>query len=540
MVGGYRGLMLTLMAVVGAVLLIACVNLANLLLSRSAARRREMGIRSSLGAGPGRLIRQLLTESVLLASMGALVGLGLAWVATRLLVRAGSNFLPRAGEIALDWRVLGFTAAIAVLTGMLFGIAPALHLARTNLASAVREGGRGNTIGFRRNRLRSALVIGEVALALVLLSVAGLLMRSFFQLQSADPGFDPHQVLTFRTDLPASAYKTDAQQAAFYRRALDRIRALPGVSAAGAAQIFPLSHSDYILDFVQIGKPPVPPGSEPNAAYYSATDGYRAALRIPLKSGRDFTDHDDAAAPPVAIISETMARQFYSSENPLGQRIQMGNGSKPAEIVGIVGDVRDQRLETKGLPAVYEPAAQVPFSAMQFAVRSEGDPATLISSVRTVMRDLDSELPLDAEGTVDSLVTNSLSVNRFAMFLMSIFAALALALAIVGIYGVLSYAVTQANQEIGIRMALGAGRGDVLRMVLAHAGILIGIGLAIGMAGGLGAGRLMASDLFEVKPADPLTFSAVAFVLLVTGLLACAIPALRAARVDPLTALREE
>jgi putative ABC transport system permease protein len=263
-------------------------------------------------------------------------------------VRVASSFLPRASEIALDWRVLSFTAVIAVLTGLLFGIAPAIHLAKTNLASAVREGGRGNTIGFRRNRLRSVLVIGEVALALVLLSAAGLLMRSFSQLQSADPGFDPHQVLTFRTDLPDAAYKTNAQQAAFYRRALDRIRALPGVSAAGAAQIFPLSGSDYILDFVQIGKPPVPPGSEPNAAYYAVTPGYLAALRIPLKNGRDFTARDDAAAAPVAIISETMARKFYPSENPLGQRIQMGNGSKPAEIVGVVGDVHDQHSRPKG------------------------------------------------------------------------------------------------------------------------------------------------------------------------------------------------
>ena len=290
-----------------------------------------------------------------------------------MLVTLSPNILPRASEIALDGRALGFTAAIAVLTGILFGLAPAIHMAKTDLMAALRDGGRGNAIGFRRNRLRSVLVVGEVALALVLLSGAGLLMRSFYHLQSMDPGFDPHDVLTFRTNLPAAKYKSDEAQAAFYQRALERIRSLPGVTAAGAAQIFPLAGDDYILSFVQLGKPPVPVGNQPSAAYYAATPGYFRALRIPITRGRDFTEHDNAAAPPVAIISESMARQFYANENPLGQRIQMGNGSKPAEIVGVAGDVRDQELEAKGRPAVYEPAAQVPFNAMYFGVRTAGD-----------------------------------------------------------------------------------------------------------------------------------------------------------------------
>jgi putative ABC transport system permease protein len=539
-VGRIRPAMLMLTAAVGFVLVIACVNLANLLLSRSAARRREIGIRSSLGAGRGRLIRQLLTESLLLAAIGAAIGLGLALVGTRLLVNLAPDILPRAQEIALDGRVLGFTAAIAVLTGILFGLAPAIHMAKTDLTAALRDGGRGNAIGFRRNRLRSVLVVGEVALALVLLSGSGLLMRSFYQLQSMDPGFDPHQVLTFRTNLPGAKYQGGAQQAAFYRRALDRIRTLPGVSVAGAAQIFPLSGDDYILSFVQVGKPPVPVGNQPSAAYYAATPGYLAALRIPIKSGRDFTERDDAAAPPVAIISESMAQRFYPNENPLGQRIQMGNGSKPAEIVGISGDVRDQELESKGRPAVYEPAAQVPFNSMYFAVRTERDPAALISGVRTAMRELDAELPLDAVGAVDSLVAASLAQRRFAMLLMAIFAGLALALAMVGIYGVISYSVTQATQEIGIRMALGARPGDVLRMVFGYAGILMAAGLGIGILAARGAGRLLASQLFEVRPTDPATYAVVAAVLLATGLLACAIPAWRAMRVDPLVALRND
>jgi putative ABC transport system permease protein len=289
-----------------------------------------------------------------------------------------------------------------------------------------------------------------------------------------------------------------------------------------------------------VGKPPLPPGNHQSAMYYAATPGYLRALSIPIKRGRDFTEHDNAAAPAVAIVSESMARQFYANENPLGQRIQMGNGSRPAEIVGIAGDVRDEELESKGRPAVYEPAAQVPFDGMYFGIRTAGDPAALIASVRTAMRELDAELPLDGVGTVDALVATSLSQRRFAMLLMAIFAGLALALAMVGIYGVISYSVTQATQEIGIRMALGARRGDVLGMVFGYAGVLMAAGLAIGCGAALGTGRYLASQLFEVQPADPTTYAAVAGGLLTTGLVACAIPALRAMRVDPLTALRNE
>jgi putative ABC transport system permease protein len=539
-VGRIRPAMLTLAAAVGFVLLIACVNLANLLLSRSSARRREFGIRSSLGAGKGRLIRQLLTESVLLACLGAVAGLVFAWSGTRLLVNLNPSILPRASEIAIDGRVLGFTALIAVATGILFGLAPAISLSKTDLASALREGGRGNALGFRRNRLRSALVVGEVALALVLLSGAGLLMRSFYQLQSIEPGFDSRGVLTFRTNLPGSKYKTDEQQAAFYSRALDRIRALPGVSAAGSAQIFPLAGDDYILSFVQIGKPPVPVRDQPTTAYYVATPGYFSALRIPIKRGRDFDEHDSSSAPPVAIISEGMARQFYANEDPIGQHIQVGNGSKPAEIVGIAGDVRDQTLEAKGRATVYEPAAQVPFGSMYFAVRTRNEPEALISGIRTTIHSLDPELPVDAIGTVEALVSTSLSQRRFAMVLMAIFAGLALVLAMVGIYGVISYAVTQATKEIGIRMALGAQRGSVVRMVVGYGSLLVTSGLAIGIAASLGVARMIASQLFEVKPTDPATYAAVAFALLATGLLSCAIPAFRATRVDPLVALRDE
>ena len=539
-VGDTRVAIITLAAAVGFVLLIACVNLANLLLARSAARRHEIGIRGALGAGRARLVRQLLTESMLLAALGALGGLALAWAGTRVLSSLSNDILPRAGEIAVDGRVLTFTAAVALFTVLLFGLAPAVLMAKTDVNSALRAGGRGSSIGFRRNRLRSLLVVGEVALSVVLLSGAGLLMRSFYHLRSIDPGFDPHGVLTFSTDLPDAQYKTDKLQTEFYDAALARIRALPGVSAAGAGLTFPLAGTTLILTFVQIGKPPVAVGNEPSAGNGVVTPEYFAALRIPLKAGRYFTQRDNAAAAPVAIISEAMARQFYRNENPLGQRIEV-SGKKPAEIVGVVGDIRDQQLESKGRATVYLPSAQDLNTSMYFAVRTAGDPAYLIPPVRAVIRQLDPDLVLDAVGTVEHLVDASLSGRRFAMLLMAVFAGLALALAMVGIYGVISYAVTQATQEIGIRMALGAGSGDVLRTVLNYGGLLMAAGLLIGVPMALGwASQLLASQLFEVPSSDPLTYAAVSAALLVTGLAACAIPAFRATGVDPMVALRNE
>jgi len=540
-VGKVRPAMITLTAAVGFVLLIACVNLANLLLSRSSSRRKEIGIRNALGAGRGTLVAQMLTESVLLSGIGAAFGLALAWAGTRLLTKMTPDILPRAAEIGVDQRVLLFTAAIAVVTGILFGLAPALQMARADLNAALREGGRGNAIGFRRNRLRSLLVISEVALALVLLSGAGLLMRSFYRLESVDPGFDAHDVLTFRTNLPRARYKAGDPTVAFYDQTLSRLRALPGVTAAGAGQIFPLAGDDYILSFTQVEKPPVAVGNQPSATYYAVTSGYFDSLRIPLKAGRVFNEHDTANSPRVAMISQSMARQFYRGENPIGQHVTVGNGSnKPAEIVGIVGDVRDQELESTGRPAIYYPATQDPFSSMYFGVRTAGDPAALIGPVRAVIRGIDPELPLDAVGTVDDLVSKSLSQRRFSMLLMAIFAALALVLAMVGIYGVMAYSVNQATQEIGIRMALGAGRGDVLRIVLSYGGLLMLAGMAIGVGAALAAGRMLAAQLYDVKPFDPVTIGAVAAALLLTGLAASLVPAIRAMRVDPLVALRNE
>jgi putative ABC transport system permease protein len=540
-VRGIRAAILTLFAAVAFVLLIACANLANLLLSRSAARRREVGIRAALGAGKGRLVRQLLTESLLLSMLGAALGLALARAGTQLLSGLSPTVLPRAGEISLDLRVLAFTAGVAVVTGILFGLAPAFQMARTDLNSALRERGRGSSVGFERNRLRSLLVVGEVALALVLLTGAGLLMRSFYHLQSVDPGFDPHGVLTFRISLPETHYPKEEQRIAFYQRALDQIRALPGVSAAGASQIFPLAEGNMILTFRQPGHAPKPRGQEDSATFLSATPGYFETLKIPLKAGRYFTEHDNATALRVAIISEDMARQFFPNQDPVGQSLVIGgSGNKPCQIVGVVGRVVDRALDDKVNAAMYQPAAQATFGSMYLAVRTPGNPESLISGLRTAIRQFDPELPLDAVGTVEDLVSSSLSQRRLSMVLMAVFAGLALVLATVGIYGVISYSVTQATQEIGIRLALGAQPGDVLRLILRYGLGLMSAGLVIGVAAALATGRLIASQLFEVRPTDPLTYVAVSAALLATGIVACLVPAVRAMRVDPLIALRYE
>jgi putative ABC transport system permease protein len=540
-VGKVRPMMLTLLAAVGFVLLIACVNLANLLLSRSSSRRKEIGIRGALGAGKARLMRQLLTESLVLSAFGTALGLALAWAGTRLLTNVSPSILPRATEISVDLRVVLVTAAIGVLTGLLFGLAPALQMARADLHSSLRDGGRGNSMGFRRNVVRSALVMGEVALALVLLSGAGLLMRSFYRLQSVDTGFDPHGVLTFRVNLPPAKYSKDIQQLALFDRALDNLRALPGVTSAGAASLFPLAGSDTIYSFDQVGKPPRPPGQGANAMYYAVMPGYFETMHIPLKAGRLFSQADAPNARRTLIISETLAKKYYPNENPLGQRISFGGPvDKAPEIVGIVGDVRDSELESKGRAAVYQPEAQSVDNSMFFALRTSGDPEALISGVRAVFRGLDSELPIDAVGTVDSLVETALSQRRFGMLLMTVFASLALALAMIGIYGVLAYSVNQATQEIGIRVALGAKRGDVLRLVFSYGGSLIAAGIVIGVTIAFAAARLLASQLFEVQATDPATFASVATALALTGFAACFVPALRAMRVDPIVALRNE
>ncbi len=537
-VGKVRPMMLTLLGAVAFVLLIACVNLANLLLSRAAARRKEIGIRGALGASKARLIRQLLTESLVLSAFGTAVGLALAWSGTRLLTHVNAAILPRAAEISLDVRALLVTVAIGVSTGILFGLVPALQMARADLHGSLREGGRGNSMGFRRNWTRSALVTAEVALALVLLSGAALLMRSFYRLESVDTGFDARGLLTFRITLPPARYPKDEQQAAFFQRMLESLRAMPGVASAGGASIFPLSGDNTFGAFTQVGKPPKPPGQSDAAMFYSITPGYFETMRIPLLAGRYFNAADVAGGHDVAIVNRAMVKQFYANENPLGQRIDFGGG--PSEIVGVTGDVRDQELEVKERPAIYEPETQAVNSGLYFVLRTTGDPESLIAGARAAVRALDSELPVYAMGTAESVIESTLSQRRFTLLLMAIFAGLALALAMIGIYGVLAYSVSQATQEIGIRVALGAKRGDVLRLVCAYGAGLVGLGVALGIACSLAAGRLLESQLFEVRATDAATYLGVAAALGTAAGAACVIPALRALRVDPIVALRAE
>ena len=541
MVGSVRPAMLTLLAAAGFVLLIACANLANLLLARSGVRQREISVRAALGAGNGRLIRQLLTESVLLSMAGAGLGLWLADAGTRLVARTGANILPRAGDIAMNGRVLGFTVAIAVLTGLLFGLAPALKLARRDIHSGLREAGGGAYAGFRRNRLRSALVIVEVALSLALLTGAGLLMRSFYQLQSVDPGFQPQNLLAIRVALPEIRYSRPEQRLAFFERVLERIRSLPGVQAAGATTDFPLDTGSTLAYLFVPGQPPKPHGHEDTATSHFVTPGYFESMKIQLKTGRFFDERDGPDSQRVSIISDALAKQFFRSENPIGKLIVFGGPQgKPSTIVGVASDVRQESLTTGANPAFYQPLSQVPATPQYVAIRAVQDPALLIPPVRGAIREMDRQVPVDVAGTAEEIVASSLAQPRLAMLLMAAFAGLALALALIGIYGVMSYAVAQARREIGIRMALGAQRGDVLRLVFRYGAVVLTAGLATGAPAAVATGRLLASQLYEVKPADPLTFGAVVALTLGVGLIACLVPACRAMRVDPVETLRHE
>ena len=537
-VGSVRPAMLTLSAAVGFVLLIACANVANLLLARSVVRRREISVRAALGAGKARLIRQLLAESLVLALAGAGLGLWLAGVAVRILVRTGPNLLPRATEIAVNAQVLIFTVAIAVLTALLFGLAPALKLARRDINAGLRDSSRGAGVSFARNRSRAILIVGEVALSMILLAGACLLMRGFFLLRNVDPGFQPQNLLALRTVLPQARYSRPGQPYIFFEMAIARIRGLAGVAAAGASDTFPMTGGQNLMYLSIPGRPPKPPGQPDTAEVYAVTPGYFEAMRVRLQSGRFLAESDAAPAQHVCIVSASLASQFFAGENPVGRLIRIGGAdAPPSTIVGVVGDVRQAGLDAAPAPAVYQLSAR----ASEFiVVRSGQDPAALIPGIRAAVRRIDRDAAVEFAGPAREIVANSLSQPRVAMLLMIVFAGFALALALIGIYGVISYAVTQASREIGIRMALGAQRPDILKMVLRHGAILMLAGLAIGVPGALAATRLLQSQLYAIRPTDPLTYALTSLLLLAAGLLACLVPALRAMRVDPMEALRYE
>ena len=535
--------LLVLLGAVGLVLLIACANVANLLLARAAGRAKEIAIRTALGASRLRVVRQLLTESVLLSLMGGLLGLLIAVWGVDLLIAASPADIPRLREMGLDARVLSFTLFVSIVTGLIFGLAPALQASKLDVNESLKDGGRGSTGGLHRNRVRSVLVVSEVALSLVLLISAGLLLKSFMRLQKVDPGFNPENVLTASISLAPAKYKEETQQAAFFKDVVDRLETSPGVVAAGGVYPMPLSGSNRLISFGIAGHPPAAPGEAPEANYRITTPDYFKAMGIALLKGRVFTDRDDRKAPPVVIINETFASRYLAGEDPLGQRIIVDEENNPggSEIVGIVGDVHHESLDEEGGAEFYFAFPQAPERSLSLVVRTQAsDPASIASTIRNAVQEVDKDQPISNVQTMDQLLAGSMARRRFNMLLLGIFAVVALVLAAVGIFGVMNYSVTQRTHEIGIRMALGALPADVLKMVVAQGMTLALVGVALGLGAAFLITRVMSNLLFGVSATDPVTFAGVSLLLTVIALLACYIPARRATRVEPVIALRYE
>jgi predicted permease len=551
-----------LLGAVAFVLLIACANVANLLLARAAVRQKELAIRAAVGASRWRMVRQLLTESVMLAAMGGALGFALgAWGVRMLLVVAPGN-IPRLTDQdgalraipVLDWRLAAFSVAVAAFTGILFGLFPALHTSNPDLASTLKEGGRSGSALFH-NRARSALVITEVALALVLLTGAGLMIRSFAGLRSVSPGFNPHNVLTLETSMAGGNYASTAQVAGFVTEAVRRIEALPGVQSAASAIMLPVSGNNVDLPFNIVGKTPAKGEYEGDEQYRTISPHYFQTLQIPLLRGRAFGPGDTGNSPRVVLINDVIAKKYWPKQEPIGQVIVIGKGlgpqfdDLPREIVGVVGNVRETGLEDANVGVMYVPQTQVPegltalansIIPLSWAVRAAGDPMSLRAAVEHEIRSVDGLIPVSRTRTMDQMVSESLARRNFMMLLLSIFAGIAVLLAAIGVYGLMSYSVERRTQEIGIRVALGAERQDVLRLIVLEGLKLAGIGVAAGLAVAYGVTRLLATLLFGVKAADPATFAAVAVTVAAIGLLAAYVPARRAAGIEAADALRHQ
>jgi predicted permease len=548
-VGSTRALLLLLLGAVALLLLIACANVSNLLLSRAAGRQKEIAVRVALGAGRLRLIRQLLSESILLSLLGGILGLLLAYWGTDLLVAAAPVTLPRAQEIGVDFRVLAFTFLLSLLTGLLFGLAPAFTASRTNLSEALKEGGWGLAGGRQRGRLLSTLVVAQVSLALVLVIGAGLLIHSFVRVLDADPGFRLQHVLTASIALSGSQYSKRSQVEGFYRQLIETLAGQPGVQAVSFSTDFPLN-SGWTHIFTGEGHLPAR-GAPLQLNYHSVVLGnYFQALDIPLKAGRYLTDEDGKNGAQVVIISEGMARRYWPGENPVGKRLKWGlpEADNPwLTIVGIVGDIKQGPLDKPTAPHTYEPYSQLgegiasPLGrSLHLIVRAAMDPASLASNVRNVVQRIDAEQPVADVQALDEVLSASVAPRRFIMTLLAIFAAAALLLAAIGMYGVLAYGVTRRMHEIGIRLALGAQPRNIFSLVIGHGMRLMLLGIVIGLAGAFALTRLMASLLFGVSATDPATFAGVVLLLALVALVACYLPAHRAMRVDPMRALRYE
>jgi len=544
-VGEIKPAALVLLVAVGLVLLIACANVANLLLARAAARQKEISIRLALGSSRRRLVRQLLTESLLLALLGGLAGLLLAMWSVDLLVanipEDVAFSIPRLKEIGINLPVLGFTLLVSLLTGMVFGLAPAFQASKFNLNDVIKEGGRGASTGLSGRRLRNLLVIAEVALSAVLLIGASLLIKSMLKLLEVNPGFSAKNVLTMRTTLPGAKYREDSQMIGFYNQVTERLEQLPGVEVSGLISHLPMGGSNSSAGFEIEGKPAPSPADQPEAAHRAISPNYFRVLNIPVIKGREFTPQDNETAPRSAIISESLAHRFFPGEDPIGKRIKLDDPNNPwFSIVGIVGDVKHWGLETQPEPTMYFPYHQQPYDSMVLLVRAKADPTSLIAAVRNEVLAVDKDQPVYEIKTVEDAIAERIVLPRYTAALLSVFATIALLLAAVGLYGVMSYAVTQRTHEIGIRMALGAGPRDVLRLIIGQGLSLALIGLAIGVAAAFGLTRLMSSMLYGVSATDTATFLLISGLLTAVALLACAVPARRATKVDPMIALRYE
>src|SRR5215469_1381148 len=547
LVKNVRPALLILLGAVALVLLIACGNIANLLLARATSRNKEIAVRVALGAGRWRMVRQLLTESVLLALVGAAFGLLLArLIMTPLLDLAGPT-IPSVGTIGLDGKVLGFTLVVALLVGILFGLAPALQMAKVDIRPALSDASRGTTGGTHRHRVRNVLVVTEVALAIVLLIGAGLLMRSFSRLQDVQPGFEPSHLLVADLPLSPKAYAQPAQRMEFFDSLVERARSLPGVQSAGGALVLPVTGSGSAIHFNIQGRPPKTPHDYILIGYRPVTAGYLETLHVPLLQGRLITDSDTEHSPYVAVVNESMAKEYFPGQSALGKRIQVGavpdNQIPWMEIVGIVGDMK-QSLATEAQSEMYLPYRQadslIPIFSMSLVMRTAREPLTEVSALRSAVRGLSSSQPLVKIRTMEDNIATSVSDSHFRTLLLGIFAGSALLLALIGLYGLIAYSVAQRSSEIGVRMALGAQPNDILKMVVGQGLKLVLIGVAAGLAGAFALSRLLTQFLYGVAPSDPATFIGVALILTAVAAVACWIPAQRATRVDPIIALRYE
>ena len=538
--GDYREALLILLGVVGCVLLVACVNVANLMLARATARQKEFALRAALGASRWRIMRQLMVESLLLAFAGGVAGFLLSIWALRLLLTAIPIDLPFWMNFGIDLRVLGFTAGITLLTGLMFGAVPALQTSRVDLNDTLKEGGRGS--GGVRARARSLLVVAEIALSLVVLVGAGLMIQSFLRLKRVNIGLNAHNVLTANVSLPRAKYKELDQRAAFFKQLLERVRSLPGVEAASATATLPLSGDGWGRSLTVEGFPVLPVGQAPTIQHTVVTPGYFRTMAIPLLAGRDFNDADAKDSPNVTIIDERLAREYWPNESPIGKRIRFGppEDNEPWHtIVGVVGSVRHQRMQEETRKSVYLPHGKMPMAGLALVVRTTASPEDLTGAIRREVAQLDPDLPVSAS-TMEEVVAESIWQPRLYATLFGAFAGGALLLALIGIYGVMAFLVQTRTHEIGVRMALGASTRDVFKLIVGRGMKLTVVGVLIGLAGAIALTRLLHSLLFNTSATDPVTFILISLLLSVAAFLACYLPARRAARVDPLVALHYE